>query len=134
MLKNVFVYGTLRRDLYPHNDRKPGIVMGGLLGTISGIMFNVGAFPGVIPAYNDGGKVTGQVISYADHSDEDFTAILNGLDVYEGVPSLYIRDEVKATLEGGTEVQAHVYYFADPDRLSDRSIVPTGDWSDVVSR
>lgn len=132
MLKNIFVYGTLRRDLYREYDDRPGVPLEGL-GRIPGIMFNIGAFPGVIPSYNEGGTVIGQVISFSDLDDEGFEKTLKGLDVYEGVPHLYIRDKVSVTMEDGTEVAAHVYYFADADRLSDRSIIPTGDWADVAT-
>jgi len=132
MIKNIFVYGTLRRDLYPHRDGGLGIALKEL-GQIPGIMFNIGAFPGVIPAFNNGGSVIGQVISYNELDDDTFARELKGLDYYEGVPDLYIREKVTVTMEGGTEVVAHVYYFADTDQLSDTSIIPSGDWQDVAA-
>lgn len=131
----LFVYGTLCDRVNGDAIRWRG---GTLLGeaTISGVMYDLGSFPAVVP--HPWGHIHGEVISYEDYTDADWSDALRKLDQYEGVPHLYYRDVVEATLLDGTVVTAWVYFYTDATfqrkESKDASIIPCGDWLEAYTR
>lgn len=130
MLKQLFVYGTLRQDL-----NEPTIDAGEPigLGWIPGLMYDInGWYPGVVPPVEgEDTKVRGQVLTFESLDDAAWKKQLALFDTYEGVPYLYNRNEVEVTLDDGTLTDAFVYYFTNSNRADMYAPVPTGDWADV---
>ena len=110
----VLVYGTLRPFTNTNVVRVPGH------------LYDLGSFPGVRLDNSSDTMVTCEVIEVTDEE-------LERLDQYEGYRpsdpdnSLYIRRK----LDWGP----FIYEYNDPfGNLSEKYIVPSGDWSDVSTR
>jgi gamma-glutamylcyclotransferase (GGCT)/AIG2-like uncharacterized protein YtfP len=126
--KRIFVYGTLRRDMYPERAKQGGEVLG--MGTIPGSLYRLGWFPGLVPSTDPAHRVVGQVIDYEKIHDGAWISTVNGLDRYEGVASgLYRREVVKVTMEDGNVVEAHAYFYGHPTDVSPDKLIPSGDWA-----
>ena len=107
----VLVYGTLRPFTNTNVVRVPGH------------LYDLGSFPGIKLDNSSDTMVTCEVIEVTDEE-------LARLDMYEGYRvsdpdnSLYIRRK----LDWGP----FIYEYNDPfGNLSEKDIVPSGDWSDV---
>ena len=81
----VFVYGTLKKGFSNHQtlDRSSGHFIAECETVAKFTMVNVGHFPGVIPG--DSYTIKGEVYEVDS---------LNYLDMLEGFPHLYVREEV----------------------------------------
>jgi gamma-glutamylcyclotransferase (GGCT)/AIG2-like uncharacterized protein YtfP len=118
----VFVYGTLRKgeraDLSRYQQSFGVSYMGP--DHISGMLFHLGAYPGVKLTTDEFGEehpsVVGEVFRILDAS------ITTILDAYEGYPSLYQRSEV--TTARGRKVW--VYTYNHPVR--EEQLIIGGDW------
>ncbi|SMB89001.1 gamma-glutamylcyclotransferase family protein [Deinococcus hopiensis] len=132
LLTRVFVYGTLRPG-----ERNAAVARrGGTFTAVSALLSGYRllhllpeAYPGVVPGAPED-TVLGEVLTYAP---ADWDRALPFLDELEGVndtPPLYIREQVTVGLEGGRELSAWVYVYADTARLSRPGVrpVPEGDW------
>ena len=126
--KRMFVYGTLRTDLY-HRTNFMGLPIG--FGLTPGVMYSLGGYPGVVPG-NPGDRVFGQVLTFDHHTDEEWRTILHSTDRYEGTPTLYHRRVVEVTMRDGPPVDAHMYFFSQSDYLEKFAIIPSGDWADAL--
>jgi len=113
----VAVYGTLLAG--ERNERWAAGALSRVPCVIRGTLYDTGYnFPAFVPDAN------GQ-----DVKAEMLTVTAEGLahmDVLEGYPRLYRRDEVEAVLEDGSAVKAMVYVI---NRLPERAaVIASGDW------
>jgi gamma-glutamylcyclotransferase (GGCT)/AIG2-like uncharacterized protein YtfP len=109
--RNLFVYGTLRRDTRNeqfHLLARHAKFIGEA--TVDGKLYDLGDYPGMLyPAH---GAVHGEVYAVAP---EHWDAVVKQLDVYEGCtssdpqPHEYRRELVQATLSNGSTVSAWAY-------------------------
>lgn len=131
--KKLFVYGTLRRDMHKAPYRRAldedGTVQG--YGKVAGRMYDLGAFPGVVPPESDEEQVTGQVIDFTTFDDTRWKRRLATFDRYEGAPNLYRRELVDVALDDGTVEPAWIYIYNRPIHNPDRAFVPSGDWKEI---
>ena len=108
----VFVYGTLLRDEPNHHIM--GYAQGKFIceATLKGYsLYNLGSFPAIKEGI---GEVKGEL-----YEVEEITP----LDALEGVPHLYIREDVIVDTPSG-EVNAFAYIY--PHRVDNR--IDGGDW------
>ena len=86
---------------------------------IRGTLYDTGCgFPAFVPDAN-GQEVMAEMLTVTAEG-------LAHMDVLEGYPRLYRRDEVEAVLEDGITVKAMVYVM---NRLPERAtVIASGDW------
>lgn len=125
----MFAYGTLRHDIHGGLKEDVGHPIG--YGYIEGRMHNLGAFPAVVPSTE--ATVYGQILDLSHLGKEGLERVLRRVDGYESCPLLFQRRLTDVMLDpGGTITQVWAYFFAAPERIIDKPIVPTGDWIDEV--
>jgi len=111
----VAVYGTLLKG--ECNERWADGALERVPCTIMGTIYNLGYFPAFVP---DGRQAV---------EAELLTVTAEGLahmDILEGYPRYYRRDEIEATLADGTVVAAMVYVMNSlPPRAR---LIPNGSW------
>lgn len=99
----VFVYGTLMRGQAAAEKMSGALFLGDAL--LDGYtMYDLGAYPGIVPAGGD--RVFGQMY-LAD------AALMAELDVYECVGELYRRETASVTV-AGLALRAQVYVYIKP--------------------
>lgn len=119
----VFVYGTLRKGQSADILERGGVTFIGD-DRISGEMYNLGWYPGVVDVLpvsecgfiSEGPTVKGEVYRI---DNDNLPRILDG---YEGHPDLFERIQVSA--ESGLTVWVYRYNHS----VSDRELIPGGDW------
>jgi gamma-glutamylcyclotransferase (GGCT)/AIG2-like uncharacterized protein YtfP len=121
MMPHVFVYGTLRRG--GRNDiarYRPAPVCVGEA-SISGTLYDLGAYPGVV--LGGVGRVKGEVYVVE-------AAVEAALDVLEEVADddsgEYIKRQVRVEV-GGQWLDCLVYEI-HPTRIAGRCVIESGDW------
>lgn len=130
MTDSVFFYGTLMTGF----DRRLRAGIENKLafqgrGWIQAALFDLGIYPAAVPASE--GRVWGEV-----YRMRDTQAVLSALDDIEGYRegdpdrSLYTRQVVSATLEGGGQVPVWVYFYNAP--LGGAQRIESGDYLDHV--
>lgn len=126
--QHLFVYGTLRREFnHPLAQRlaRQAHLIG--QGTVPGRLYDLGDYPGLVPASIAGEQVLGDVYRLADP-----VRLLPILDDYEEcIPtdpfnSLYLRQEITVSLAGGGSRRAWVYLFNRP--VKSFRLIPFGDY------
>lgn len=109
--RNIFVYGTLRRDTRNEQFRllaRHAKFVGEA--TVDGKLFDLGDYPGM--QYPAKGAVHGEVYAVAS---EHWDTVIKQLDVYEGCTSIdpqpheYRRELVQARLSNNLTVSAWAY-------------------------
>lgn len=110
----VFVYGTLKRGHRANAMLQDAGFLGETRTTLPYTMYNLGAFPGVVPGGT--GSVFGEVYSVTD-------TILDRLDDYEGVPTLYRREKVETEQFG----VCWIYIYNHEDSIK-KQVVNSGKW------
>ncbi|OPF91450.1 gamma-glutamylcyclotransferase family protein [Rhodopseudomonas palustris] len=112
MSDRLFVYGTLMRG-YDHPMARLLSSNAEFLGaaSIPGRLYLVRHYPGLVPSDDPADRVHGEVFRL--HRPDE---VLAQLDDYEGCGprdqrAEYRREIACVTLEGGTELDAFVYYF-----------------------
>ena len=113
----VVVYGTLLAG--ERNERWAEGALSRVPCVVRGTLYDTGwGFPAFVPDA-DGREVRGELLTVTAEG-------LAHMDVLEGYPRMYRRDEVKATLADGATVQAMVYVM---NRLPPRAaVIASGDW------
>lgn len=128
MTHNLFVYGTLMEGFYNNRFLPQGAERVGV-GTIAGMLLDLGSFPGLKRYPVKGacvGTVKGEVYRVADF---DSTDKLEGYRPDEPKRSFYVREVVQVTLEDGTVIDAQTYvYNVAWHACEDRAIIADGDW------
>jgi gamma-glutamylcyclotransferase (GGCT)/AIG2-like uncharacterized protein YtfP len=114
----VFVYGTLRKDA---RGRAPLPLTRGWTfegyGTVSGELYDFGAYPGAVASGVEGARVRGEI-----HRLPDTGETLRLLDHYEGCgphdrpPYEFERELVDVVLEDGGSVRAWIYWYQPSPR------------------
>jgi gamma-glutamylcyclotransferase (GGCT)/AIG2-like uncharacterized protein YtfP len=124
----VFFYGTLMSGFKRRGrDRIDAKLTSIGRGWIPAALFDLGLFPGAIPASDT--KVLGEL-----HRMADTDAVLRELDAIEGFTpgepdaSLYVRSETPVTLEDGRTETAWTYFYNAP--LGGAQRIESGDYLD----
>ena len=113
----VVVYGTLLAG--ERNERWAAGALSRVPCVIRGTLYDTGCgFPAFVPDA-DGQEVKAEMLTVTAEG-------LAHMDILEGYPRLYRRDEVEAVLEDGITVKAMVYVM---NRLPERAtVIASGDW------
>ena len=127
----LFVYGTLKKGCKNHSVLKALPATYVTDACIQGVLFNLGPFPGYkrdvsISAESAYGRVFGELYSVPDYA-------LKRADRFEGVPTLYTREEVQVNADGVLDM-AFVYEVTDDTIESYKAgnrIIPSGVWVEV---
>lgn len=129
----LFTYGTLMRefvtpmtDFLAQHTKFVGVAY------MSGLLFDLGAYPAVvyIPAIE--AKVQGNLFEICGEQE----ALFKTLDDYEGIgerfspPYEYERAIVPVTLEG-KEIESYTYLYHRP--INFKRLIPSGSYLDVVN-
>ena len=116
---NLFVYGTLRRG----SNNEPARLLQGQAhfvghGRMQGRLYGLGRYPGAVPPVTKEDWVRGEV-----YKMDDFTALKEVLDEYEGAD--FERAITSVKLDDGGTVECWVYWYVarKPGRL-----IESGDW------
>lgn len=97
----VFVYGTLLKGEINHSYYLCDSTCKGNAAASGYIMYNIGAFPGIVPGE---GTVPGELYEVDDET-------MDNLDYLEGEGSLYIREKTAVTMPTGEETMAWIYVY-----------------------
>ena len=113
----VAVYGTLLAG--ERNERWAAGAISRVPCVIRGTLYDTGCgFPAFVPDA-DGQEVKAEILTVTAEG-------LAHMDILEGYPRLYRRDEVETVLEDGSTVKAMVYVM---NRLPERAtVIASGDW------
>jgi gamma-glutamylcyclotransferase (GGCT)/AIG2-like uncharacterized protein YtfP len=128
MTEYLFVYGTLRPEEAPEEIRA---VVARLRpageGTVPGIIFDLGEYPGAVIDPGSGQRIHGMVFELpADES------VFGPMDGYEGFSpedlagSLFLRVKERVELDAGGSVEAWVYVYNLPP--AGAPVVASGRW------
>ena len=118
MPQYLFAYGTLQPGWAPaairaETDRLLPVGRGVTAGTL----YDLGEYPGA--RFDTSGAVYGRVCELPTDP-----AVLARLDLYEGVPDLFLRRAVTVTLEDGRELTCWAYQYNQD--LTGRRPIPSG--------
>lgn len=125
----VFVYGTLLSGLSNSTLLNHAKFIGE--GTMTGVMYDLGNFPGVI--YGTG-VVHGELYDVDESTLRDLD-YLEGYDIKYVTSSLYVREEVKnITLDDGRIIRDVFVYIYNKDLSgSGYPIIENGDYKEYVA-
>ncbi len=114
---SLFVYGTLKRNS-PRN-RHPLLRDARFVdvASMSGSLYDLGAYPGVVRERKNRGRVFGEVYEIPD---DDAHHALRALDKYEG--SEFVRQRAFVTLRDGKRRSAWAYVLRKPPPRSARPV------------
>jgi gamma-glutamylcyclotransferase (GGCT)/AIG2-like uncharacterized protein YtfP len=124
----LFVYGTLRRGhpLHEHLDESSSQFLGH--GRIKGRLYDLGDYPGAMPADSPGQEVAGEIYVLSDPESQ-----LRKLDELEEFDpsnledSLFVRRLIEVELDDGRKAQAWAYFL--PRRPVKARLIPSGDYA-----
>lgn len=130
-IEKVFVYGSLRSDMFNYNVYLDGKVEENNKASVKGDLFHLDnkGYPAVVPGE---GKVVGELMSF-----NNFESTLKDLDELEAYiegeedENEYNRKVVDVILENGNIEKAYYYEYNPPaDYNKDDKLVPVenGDW------
>ena len=131
LVKKIFVYGSLRSDMFNYKRLLEGQVAKVYKGSIQGELSHIEnkGYPAVVPGTN---VIQGELMELID-----FEASLIKLDDLENYDENnhfdceYLRKIVEVNLEDGTSESAYYYEYNPESKLNkeDKLIpVPSGDW------
>lgn len=137
LVNKIFVYGSLRSDMFNYKKLLEGKVSNVVKGRINGDLFHLDnkGYPAVIPGNN---KIQGELMELID-----FNQSLDELDELErycednNINCEYLRKEVDVFLEDGTIEKAYYYEYNPKSNinLNDKKIpVSNGDWKEYMSK
>lgn len=118
-MRNVFVYGTLKKNCGNHAllERAEFI---GEASADGFVMLDLGPFPACMQS-DQGGTVYGEVYAV---DDETFRR----LDALEGYPDHYNRVETDVTLATTRKVKAWIYVYGNGRKITRTNLVESGIW------
>ena len=130
-IERVFVYGSLRSDMFNYQTYLEGKVTENIKGTIQGDLFHIEnkGYPAVVPGE---GEVVGEVMSF-----DDFETVLKELDELEAyeegneAENEYNRKVVDVEIAEGTVLKAYYYEYnptAEYNKDDQLIQVEDGDW------
>lgn len=134
-IENVFVYGSLRSDMFNYDVYLDGKVEDTKKATIKGDLFHLDnkGYPAIVPG---NGAVVGELMTF-----KDFESTLKDLDELEAYvegeekENEYNRKVVDVTLEDGTVEKAYYYEYnpsADYNKDDKLISVESGDWKEYM--
>ena len=126
---HLFVYGTLRKGFSLHSFLGNREVRFVGYGRIPGLLYDLGEFPGAVPAAS-GGEVEGEL--YELLGGEAQLKKLDALEeFYPEKPqqSLFFRRSTFVTLRNGAKVEAWAYFVSQLP--PEARIVPSGDYAEA---
>jgi gamma-glutamylcyclotransferase (GGCT)/AIG2-like uncharacterized protein YtfP len=104
-MQQIFVYGTLKRGLYNHSTLADSKFLGEVITKYRYPMINEnGYYPYLINEKNSGKYIKGELFAVSNK-------IFKNLDVLEGYPILYTRDEIELTLDNKSVIA--IAYFVN---------------------
>lgn len=121
----LFVYGTLMQGFvnpYAKKLHQQAVWIG--RASVSGELFDLGHYPGVIYPTQQPDRVWGEVWQL-----QDFKKTIGALDRYEGIYDFnpdYVRRQVPVVLETGEATQCWIYLFCQP--IDSFLKIPHGDY------
>jgi gamma-glutamylcyclotransferase (GGCT)/AIG2-like uncharacterized protein YtfP len=128
----LFVYGSLRRDVPGNRQDVFGDAPDFLgRGRVRGRLLDLGAYPGLVPAITRNEWVHGELYAITGWRS------LARLDAYEDYDprrperSLFLRREVRVTLDSGESNTAWAYFYAGPAARGRH--IASGDYLDVAA-
>jgi len=132
MTTRLFIYGTLRKGsrnsmhaLLARDARFEGYAQ------ISGRLYQLGEYPGLVPAEEPGTRVRGEVYVL-----ENLPEVLARLDEYEGCgpnepkPHEFVREQCEVALETGEKVLAWVYWYTGT--VAGKDVILSGDYCSLT--
>jgi gamma-glutamylcyclotransferase (GGCT)/AIG2-like uncharacterized protein YtfP len=117
----VFVYGTLRRGEANDINRLWPMPRFVGQGVIAGVMYHLGAYPGVL--LGPGGTVTGEVYEIGPALERKLDEIE---EIYPQQSDEYVKREVRVTL-GERQLDCLVYEI-NASYLRGKPVIASGDW------
>jgi gamma-glutamylcyclotransferase (GGCT)/AIG2-like uncharacterized protein YtfP len=128
----IFFYGTLMTPFNrPGRTRVDSQLMFNGHGSIVAALFDLGMYPGAVPADHDNARVRGEVYEMTNAA-----AVLRLLDEIEGYrstepeTSLYSRRLTRVTLDDGRIVEAWAYFYNAPLGRAER--IDSGDYLEYL--
>lgn len=119
--KLVFVYGSLKKGLHNHSVLGNSTLKGKGDTLEKFTMVSLGSFPGIHKDIKTS-VIVGEVYEVTDDVARD-------LDMLEGYPSFYDREDTVINLFNGECVTAIMYYLADP-KVNKGTPIPSGIWAE----
>ena len=125
--EKLFVYGTLRRGFKLHSElaKLKARYLG--KGRIGGNLFNLGEYPGVVPASSARKGVEGEL--YELSNAKEHLPVLDRIEEFDPErpsKSLFVRRRATVRMNDGSRVRAWVYFL--PRRPARASPIPSGDY------
>ena len=129
MCGHVFLYGTLLPELAPRGIEPLLTRLRSVgPGSVRGVLYDLGSYPGVVLDENSGGLVRGSVFELL----RDDPSLLTRIDDYEGFDpsdcerSLFVRKRSAVQLTDRTVLPCWVYTYNRS--ISGAALVPDGDY------
>lgn len=137
LIDKIFVYDSLRSDMFNYNKLLNGKVSKVYKGTIKGQLFHLDnkGYPAVIPG-ND--NISGELMELKDF-DKSLVE-LDKLENYTEDNNLnceYLRKEVKVKLEDGSIEKAYYYEYNPESNINENdNLIPVyyGDWKVYMNK
>lgn len=137
LIDKIFVYGSLRSDMFNYNKLLNGKVYKVYKGTIKGRLFHLDnkGYPAVIPGNEN---IFGELMEL-----KDFNKSLEELDELENYTEdnnencEYLRKEVKVKLEDGSIEKAYYYEYNPESNINKNdNLLPVsyGDWKVYMNK
>ena len=125
----IFVYGTLRRGFALHPElKKLGARYLGK-GRVTGTLFDLGEYPGLIRSGGNGSRVEGEL--YEIKSPSEQLPVLDKLEEFDAKrpgKSLFVRKRVTVTLKQGVRTRAWGYVL--PRKPRHARVIASGIYAD----
>jgi len=127
-LAEIFVYGTLRKGFVPHSYLHGWSVRFLGEGTIAGILYDLGEYPGAVPSDDPDNEIRGELYELTD--PENQLRVLDGIEEFDSAQpetSLFVRKSARVRLRTGKEVAAWVYFL--PRKPRNARLIASGDFA-----
>lgn len=134
MLEKVFVYGSLRKDMFNYNRLLKGKVKHSEIGMIKGSLYHLEnkGYPAIIEGEE---LIVGEVMEFYN-----FKEVLLELDELEGfeygdIDSEYLREEVEVVLKNGNREKCYFYKYnekAKENKEDSLLRVSINDWKEYM--
>jgi len=122
-LRNVFVYGTLRRGGRNDINRLAPAPEYVGMGEVQGVLYHIDWYPGLTLGGREAVTVVGEVYRIAPALE----AVLDGIEqIVDGAHSEYFKRVVDILVEG-RRLPCLVYEI-NPARVRDKQVIGHGDW------
>jgi gamma-glutamylcyclotransferase (GGCT)/AIG2-like uncharacterized protein YtfP len=122
-LRNVFVYGTLRRGGRNDINRLAPAPEYVGMGEVQGVLYHIDWYPGLTLGGREAVTVVGEVYRIAPALE----AVLDGIEqIVEGAHSEYFKRVVDILVEG--RPLPCLVYEINPARVRDKQVIGHGDW------